>query len=133
MFSGNDLVKTLNFRLDNKRSNNQAEQLAIGKALEALEKKDIEKNSLRTEATITENKISLDSIKNMNNHSYVIEEIWERLLTLERSNWTVTFVWVKAHAGYLGNELADHLAKTGARDEDMTTSFSIIHLSTLFR
>jgi len=65
-------------------------------------------------------------------HTYLIEEIRERLLKLERSNWTVTFVWVKAHAGILGNEMADHQAKTAARDEDMTTSFSRIPLSTLF-
>jgi len=43
------------------------------------------------------------------------------------------FVWVKVHAGILGNELADQVAKTAARDEDMTTSFSRIPLSTLFR
>ena len=72
-------------------------------------------------------------MKNMNNHSYLIEEIQERLRKLERSNWTVTFVWVKVHAGILGNKMADQLAKTAARDEEMTTSFSRIPFSTLFR
>ena len=38
MFSRNELVTTLKYRLDNRCSNNQAEQLAIAKALEALEK-----------------------------------------------------------------------------------------------
>jgi len=38
MFSGNDLVTMLICRLDSRCSNNQAEQLAITKALEALEK-----------------------------------------------------------------------------------------------
>jgi len=132
MFSGNELVKTLNYRLDSRCSNNQAQQQAIAKALEALEKTDIEENSPPTAAIITDSKISLDSIKNMNNHSYLIEENRERLSKLERSNWTVTFVWVKAHAGILGNELADQMCKTTARDEDMT-SFSRIHFSTLFR
>ena len=60
----------------------------------------------------------------MNNHGYLIEEIRERLSKLERANWTVRFIWVKAHAGFLGNELAGQLAKTAARAEDMTTSFS---------
>jgi ribonuclease HI len=101
MFSGNELVTTLKYRLDNRCSNNQAEQLAIAKALDALEKTDIEENSPRTAAIIKDSKISLDSIKNINNHSYLIEEKRERLLKLERSNWTVTFVWDKAHAGIL--------------------------------
>jgi len=51
----------------------------------------------------------------------------------ERSNWTVTFVWVSAHAVILRNELTDQLAETVARDENMTTSFSRITLSTLSR
>jgi len=115
------------------KTNNQAEQLAIAKALEALEMIDIEENSPCTAAIITDTRISLDSIKNVNNHSYLIEEIRERLSKLERSNWTVAFAWVKAHAGILGNELADQLAKTAARVKDKTTSYSRIPLSRLFR
>jgi ribonuclease HI len=38
MFSGNELVTALNYRLDIRCSNNQAEQLTIAKALEALER-----------------------------------------------------------------------------------------------
>ena len=52
---------------------------------------------------------------------------------IETGDWTVTFVWVKAHAGILGNEMANQMAKTAARNEDMTTSFSRIPLRTLFR
>jgi len=77
------------YKLDNRCSNNQAEQLAITKALEAIETIDIEENSPRTVAIITDSRIALDSIKNVNNHSYQIEEIRKRLSKLERSNWTV--------------------------------------------
>jgi len=45
----------------------------------------------------------------------------------------VTFAWVKAHAGILGNELADQLAKTAARAKDKTSYYSRIPLCTLFR
>jgi hypothetical protein len=75
----------------------------------------------------------MDSIKNVNNHSYLIEEIRERLSKLERSNWRVAFTLVNALAGMLGNELADQLAKTTARVKDKTTPYSRISLSTLFR
>ena len=80
-----------------------------------------------------DSRISLDSIKNVNNHSYLIEEIWKMPLKLESSNWTVTIAWVKAHAVILGNELADQLAKTATRDKDKTTYYSRIPLGTLFR
>ena len=65
MFSGKELVTTPKYGLDNRCSNNQAEQLAIAKALEALEKTDIEENTPCTAAIITDSKISPDSIKNM--------------------------------------------------------------------
>jgi len=77
MFSVNELVRTLNYRVDNRCSNNQAEQLAIAKTLEALEKADIEKSRPRTAAIITDSTFTLDSMENVNNHSYPIEEIRE--------------------------------------------------------
>jgi len=49
-------------------------------------------------------------MKNINNHSYLIEETRKRLSKLERANWTVVFSWVKAQIGIRGNELADQLA-----------------------
>ena len=63
IFSGKELASKLKYKLDNRCSNNQAEQLAIAKALEALETTDIEENSPRTAAIITDSRISLDSIK----------------------------------------------------------------------
>ena len=40
-------------------------------------------------------------------------------------------VWVKAHAGTLGNEVADMLAKEAARSENMQYVFDRIPKSTL--
>jgi len=125
IFSGKELVTKLKYKLDNRCSNIQAEQLAIAKALEALESTDIEENSPHTAAIITDSRISLDSIKNIKNHSFLIEEIRKTLFKLESSNWTVKFI--------LGNELADQLAKTAARDKDKTAYYSRIPLSMLFR
>jgi ribonuclease HI len=91
VFTGEELVTQLKYKLDNGCSNNQAYQLAIAKALAAIETINIEENSPRTAVIITDSRIALDSIKNLNNHSCLIEEIRKRLSKQERSNWTVTF------------------------------------------
>jgi hypothetical protein len=110
----------------------QAEQLAIAKALEVIETIDIAENSPRTVVIFTDSRITIDPLKNVNNHSYLIEEIRKRISILERTNWTVEFSWVKAHVGIHGNELADQLAKAAARNRDIKISFNRIPKSTLY-
>jgi ribonuclease HI len=75
IYFGNELDKKLKYKLDNRCSNNQAEQLATAKALESLETIDIGGNCPRTAAIITDSRISLDTIKNVNHHSHLVEEI----------------------------------------------------------
>jgi hypothetical protein len=75
---------------------------------------DIAENSPRTIAVFTDGRITVDSSKNVNTHSYLIEEIGKRISVLERTNWTIEFSWVKAHVGIYGNELAEQLAKAAA-------------------
>ena len=87
------------YKLDNRCSNNQAEQLAIVKALEIISELKIEGNTPRTIGIFTDSKITIDSLKNATNHSFLIEEIRKRIISLERSNWTIEFAWVKAHVG----------------------------------
>ena len=61
----------------------QAEQLAIFKALELIETIEITENSPRTATIFTDSRISIDSLKNVNNHSYLIEETRKKMSTLE--------------------------------------------------
>jgi ribonuclease HI len=99
-FVGNELAARLKFKLDNRCSNNQAEQLSIAKGLEVIESIDISENSPRTVTSIfTDSRITLDSLKNVNNHGYLIEEIRKRVSILKRFNWTIEFSWVKTHLG----------------------------------
>jgi hypothetical protein len=43
---------------------------------------------------------------------------------MNRKNWEVTLCWVKAHAGIMGNELADTLAKKAATNESLTEDYN---------
>ena len=91
IFVGKELAVQLKFKLDNKCSNNQAEQLAIFESLEVIETIEITENGPRTAAVFTNSRISIDSLKNVSNHSYLIEETRKKMSTLERSNWTIEF------------------------------------------
>lgn len=133
IFVSNELKAQHKFKLDNRCSNNQAEQLAIVKALEIIEGIDIADCNPRTIGIFTDSRITLDSLKNVHNHSYLIEEIRKRISNLERTNWTTKFSWVKAHAGIYGNELADQLAKAAASNTDIAVSFDRIPKSTIYR
>jgi ribonuclease HI len=89
IFIEKELKAQLKFKLDNKCSNNQVEQLAIAKALEVIDATDIAENSPSTIAIFTDSRITINSLKNVNNHSYLIEEIRKRISILERTNWTI--------------------------------------------
>jgi hypothetical protein len=62
MFVGKGLPPKLKFKLDNKCSNNQAEQLAIAKALEAI---DVVENSPHMIRIFTDCRITTNSLKNV--------------------------------------------------------------------
>ena len=38
---------------------------------------------------------------------------------MEQYEWKVEFIWIKAHAGYRGNELPDQLTKEAASSSDL--------------
>ena len=120
------------FKLDSKCSNNQAEQYAILKALEAIER-DTENTIIneRTAIIYTDSKITIDSLQNTRNHNNLINKIRHQVKHLENSKWRINFSWVKAHAGTFGNELADKLAKDAAREPEATISYNKIPKSNI--
>jgi len=63
IFFGKELVAQLKFTLDNRCSNNQAEHLAIAKALEVIKSIDISENSPRTVTIFTDSRVTIDSLK----------------------------------------------------------------------
>jgi ribonuclease HI len=86
-------------------SNNQEEQVAIHKALKEIDLLDIHGSSPLTAIIYTDSRVSLDSILNPENHSYLVEEIRKKVASLERKKWRIKFSWIKAHAGTRGNEI----------------------------
>jgi ribonuclease HI len=111
LFIGKEVVAQIKLKLDTRCSNNQAEQLAIIKALEAIGSLHTTEINPRTATIYTDSRITLDSLQNASNHAYLIEETRKRVAILESSEWKTEFSWVKAHVGIHGNEMADRLAK----------------------
>jgi ribonuclease HI len=132
IFIGNKLAKQMKFKLDKRCSNNQAEPLAISKALEAIDTLNTEESSPRTATIFTDSRLTIDSLRNPDNHAYLIEEIRRRVAKLQSPNWKIGFSWVKAHVGIYGNELADKLAKEAARSKHTDKVFRRIPISTLY-
>ena len=72
IFIQNELAHQLRYTLHNSCSNNQAEQLAIVKALETIGKLHINDTIPRSATVHTDSRITLQSLQNTNNHNYLI-------------------------------------------------------------
>ena len=111
-------VHQLQFRLHDHCSNNQAEQLAILKALEFIETNLQVSDNQKTVALHTDSKISLDSLANHTNN--LIVAIREETRRLKTQN----FIWIQAHNGTVGNEAADYLAKEVAGNSALPVNYN---------
>ncbi|KAJ4449388.1 hypothetical protein ANN_00787 [Periplaneta americana] len=102
-------------------------------ALEQLELLQQLQDVRKSAAIHTDSRITLDSLRNFNNHHHLIEQIRKQIRKLEILNWTIHFSWVKAHVGLAGNELADHLEKQAASNNELPVSFDRIPISDIMR
>ena len=120
-YRSGESINKIQCRLNKKCTNNQAEQFTILSALEHIEK--IKRTDKRV--TIhTDSQTKLDKLQNSNTHTYIVEEIRKKITEMKESEWKITFCWVKAHAGIMGNELADTLAKRAATNKNLPESYS---------
>ena len=115
-------MEKLKIKLDNRCSNDQAEQLAIVKALEVTETQQVNRNEHRKAVIYMDNNITLDSIRSVKNHNHLVEEIRKRAVTLDKKNWKIELKRVKAHAGNYEKEIADRLAKEANQNCHVTYS-----------
>ena len=123
----------MKYRLHSECTNNQAEQIAIQKALEKIEELTITETKHKTAAIYSDSQITLDSLRNASDHNEIIENIRNKLRKLEKDKWIIDFAWIKAHAGHHGNELADQLAKQAAGDGELDICYKKIPKSQMLR
>jgi ribonuclease HI len=112
---------SLIYRLHERCTNNQAEQIAILKSLVHINKMHTPD---KTVTTFTDSQTTLRSLQNNTIHTSLIEEIGRQFALLRKTAWTIKFSWVKAHAGIQGNELADTLAKAASTNQDIPICYN---------
>jgi len=93
IFSNKQLAAQCKYKLRNCCNNNQAEQIAVLKALEQIPKLGDPTN--RTVAIYTDSKVTTDTLKNHSIHSRLVEEIRDKVRHLSALKWVIHFGWVK--------------------------------------
>jgi len=108
IYQNNNLTSTLKYRLSESCTNNQAEQIAILKALEHIQSME---SGDKIVLIHTDSQITLQLLQNKKKHTRLIELIRTKINEMEHQEWRVEFTWIKAHAGHRGKETADLVAK----------------------
>jgi ribonuclease HI len=126
VFKGSELVAKVQQKLDNRCSNNQAEQLALLQVMETIVLINSNIVNPHTVTIFTDSRVSLDSFHDPNNHAYLVTEMRKKLTSMVTAKWKIKFLWVKAHVGIFGNEMAERLAKEAVRNDETSYEFSRI-------
>jgi len=85
------------YKMDTRCTNNQAEAFAILKALEYVQT-NFENDVDKVTTLYTDSRTTLESLHNMNKHTFLTEEIRRKVQEMGSRGWT------KAHVGTTGNE-----------------------------
>jgi ribonuclease HI len=100
VFASSNLMTTLRYRLNDRCTNNQDEQLAILKALQYVQNlKEEEKTAL----VYTDSRITLQLLQNHTHHTYLIDQIRNKVIDMEQNEWKVELSWIKANVGQRGD------------------------------
>jgi len=86
MFKSGIHITSLQYKLNKRCTNNQAEQLAILRALEYTENLQTED---KTATVCTDSRKTLDSLKNSKIHTFFIEEIRRKSTQMGKINWKI--------------------------------------------
>jgi len=119
------------YKLHERCSNNQAEQVAILKALEQIQNLQLLEDTEKIIVVSTDSKVTIETPQNRNKHYRLTGSIKKEIMRLEDQQWTVLFNWVKAHTGINGNEMADRLAKEVATEDKGVLVYDKIPKQTL--
>jgi hypothetical protein len=86
IFRSDNHIKSLKYRLNKRCTNNQNEHLAIMRKLEYTENIQTED---KTATLYTDSRTTMDSLKNSNIHTFLIEEIRRKLTEMGKINWKI--------------------------------------------
>jgi ribonuclease HI len=128
VFAGTNLITTQMHRLNGHCTNNQAEQLAILKALECIQS---QQDVGKTIIVYTDRRITLQLLTNHNRHTYLIDKIRIKVMEMKRNGWNIEFSWIKSHARKEGNKLVDRLAKEASISSNIEEWYNKIPKSTI--
>ena len=89
--------------------------------LKALEYIQYSKAGEKTVLVYTDSRITLQLLQNQKKCTHIIKQIRTKVIEMKEQEWLVEFSWIKAHAGYRGNGMADELSKEAARPSKSAT------------